>query len=54
MLVAARITGEQDRPSRITPYDIDLKPWKWASPVALILFILVIGIYVLFSPLGVA
>ena len=42
---------------QVTPEDVDqvdLTPWKFATPTAALLVAMVIGIYVLFSPWGLA
>ncbi|WP_298913195.1 solute:sodium symporter family transporter [uncultured Algimonas sp.] len=35
-------------------HQVDLAPWRYARPVAMLLVAMVIGIYLLFSPLGIA
>ena len=54
LMVSARLAPREviDVSPRI--HKVDLTPWPLARPVALLLFISVIAVYILFSPLGIA
>ncbi len=48
---ARRMPGPTPEPRRA---EIDLTPWRWATPVSVLLLSLMAGLYVLFSPIGLA
>jgi SSS family solute:Na+ symporter len=54
MTIAAKLAPRTIPPARIIPHEVDLQPRRYARPVAFLLMALVVGKYVLFSPLGLA
>ena len=45
---------EAEVSTRNSSTPVDLTPWPYARPVAVLLLIGIVGLYVLFSPLGLA
>lgn len=54
MLIAARLSPRKQAWTFERREQVDLSPWKLAAPVAVTLLSLVVAIYLVFSPLGVA
>ncbi len=54
MLVAARLSPRKEAWSFEPRQQVDLSPWKLAAPVAVTLLSLVVAMYLVFSPLGLA
>ena len=54
MLVAARLSPRKEAWTFERREQVDLSPWSLAAPVAVTLLSLVVAIYLVFSPLGVA
>lgn len=54
LAVATRLAPRTVPTAQPDPHKVDLTPWRYAKPTALLLVALVVGVYVLFSPLGLA
>ena len=54
MLVAARLSPRKEAWSFEPRQQVDLSPWKLAAPVAVTLLSLVVAMYLVFSPIGLA
>lgn len=54
MLVAARLSPRKEAWTFERREQVDLSPWKLAAPVAVTLLSLVVAMYLVFSPLGLA
>ncbi len=54
MLLAGRIAPRPEAWMLVADPQVDMTPWRWARPVAFSLLSLVVVLYVLFSPIGLA
>ena len=54
MLIAARLSSRKEALIVERREQVDLSPWSPAAPVAVTLLSLVVAVYLVFSPLGVA
>ena len=55
IMLAAGALAPREKPWTFTPAEkVDLTPWRYAPPVAITLLSCVVGLYVLFSPVGLA
>lgn len=52
MLIAGKVVPRPDDWVFVANQKVDVTPWKYATPIAVLLFSSVVAIYLLFSPLG--
>ena len=56
VLIMSAFAWRRGKSALIPPeaHRVDMTPWRWAYPVAALLLSAMVGVYLLFSPLGVA